>query len=135
MATAIDLAGTEYPTEWEGVKELEPLQGKSLLPILKGETREAHEELYFHFSSNRALITADNWKLVCHKGARWELYNLSEDPTELNDLASAHPDRVKAMSDRWQVLAIQDRLNEKARKSVNPKKDPPLLEKGGKPAS
>ena len=35
----------------------------------------------------------------------WELYDLSTDPTELNDLAQQQPDRVKDMASQWQSWA------------------------------
>ena len=106
MATCLEVAGASYPNR-EG---LEPLQGKSLLPLFKGEEREGHEELYFTFNSCHALRTGD-WKLVSFYGHRWELYNLSEDRFEQHDLAGAYPDLVNDMAARWYELAEQkDRL-------------------------
>ena len=35
----------------------------------------------------------------------WELYNLSEDRCELNDLAAREPGRVKAMAAEWERWA------------------------------
>ena len=60
-----------------------------------------------------AFILDGDWKLVGTKvvGQRkadphqWELYNLAEDRTELNDLARQQPERVKRMSSRWQKWA------------------------------
>jgi arylsulfatase len=103
MATFIDLAGADYPSE-VGVRNIDPLQGKSLLSIFAGETREPHEQLYFHFSSDRA-IRQGPWKLVSAKLGKWELYNLDEDRTELNDLSKKHPERVAEMSSEWFRLA------------------------------
>jgi arylsulfatase A-like enzyme len=99
MATFIDLAGANYPSEI-GERKVDPLQGKSLLPIFRDETREGHEQLYFHFGSDRALRQGP-WKLVSAKFGKWELYNLDEDRTELNDLSKKHPERVAAMSAEW----------------------------------
>lgn len=99
MATFIDLAGAEYPRDI-GDRKVDPLQGKSLLPIFRGETREGYEQLYFHFGSDRALRQG-SWKLVSAKLGKWELYNLDEDRTELNDLSKKHPERVAAMSAEW----------------------------------
>ena len=99
MATFIDLAGADYPSEI-GDRKIDPLQGKSLLPIFRGETREPHEQLYFHFATDRALRRGP-WKLVSAKQGKWELYNLDEDRTELNDLAEKHPERVAEMSAEW----------------------------------
>ena len=62
--------------------------GKSLLPILQGKERAGHETLYF--TSVRTAPTAGPWKLVS-AARRWELYNLDEDRTELNDLAANIP--------------------------------------------
>jgi arylsulfatase A-like enzyme len=99
MATFIDLADADYPTEI-GNRKIDPLQGKSLLPIFRGETREPHEQLYFHFGTDRALRQGP-WKLVSAKQGKWELYNLDEDRTELNDLSKKQPERVAAMSAEW----------------------------------
>lgn len=103
MATFIELAGADYPGEI-GDRKIDPLQGKSLLPIFRGETREPHQQLYFHFSTDRALRRGP-WKLVSAKLGKWELYNLDEDRTELNDVSEQHPERVAAMSKEWLRVA------------------------------
>ena len=109
MATFVDLAGATYPRQIAD-RQIDPLQGKSLLPIFRGETRAGHETLYFHFGTDRALRQGP-WKLVSAKLGRWELYNLDEDRTELNDLAKKHPDRVAQMSAQWFKMAEDvDRL-------------------------
>ena len=70
--------------------------------------------LDFHFGTDRALRQGP-WKLVSAKLGRWELYNLDEDRTELNDLAEQQPNRVTAMSAEWFRMAKQvDRLNGRA---------------------
>lgn len=118
MATFIDLAGATYPTQIED-RKIDPLQGKSLLPILKGEQRKGHNQLYFHFGSDKALRQGP-WKLVSAKNGRWELYNLEEDRSELNDLASKFPEKVETMSKEWYRFAKEvDRLNDKALKPVD----------------
>ncbi|MCB1228991.1 MAG: arylsulfatase [Verrucomicrobiae bacterium] len=117
MATFIDLAGATYP-EQIGDRKIDPLQGESLLPILKGETRKPHDTLYFHFGMDRGLRQG-KWKLVSAKQGRWELYDLDADRTETNDLSELFPDRVESMSAEWFGLAKDvDRLPEKQLKPV-----------------
>ena len=41
MATCLDVAGTNYPTEFKGRKPL-PMEGKSLLPVFAGPQRKGH---------------------------------------------------------------------------------------------
>jgi len=124
MATAIDLAETEYPKSWPGI-ELEPLRGKSLDPIFKAKEREPHKELYFTFGNNRALRTG-KWKLVSHRGA-WELYDIERDGTEMKNLAAQKPELVQVLSKRWHELAEQDHSSAKP-VPTNPA--PRLLKKG-----
>jgi arylsulfatase len=113
MATFIDVADATYP-ERIGDRLMDPLQGKSLLPIFQGETRQPHETLYFHFGTDRALRQGP-WKLVSAKLGRWELYNLDEDRTELYDLSSKQPERVTAMATEWFRIAEHvDRLKGRA---------------------
>ncbi len=99
MATFIDVAGAEYP-KMVGQRKMDPLQGQSLLPIFKGEQREAHESLFFCFNTDRALRKGP-WKLVSAKLGKWELYNMDDDRTELNDLSSKYPERVEEMKAEW----------------------------------
>lgn len=131
MATCIDVAETEYPSEWPDV-ELEPLFGKSLKPIFEGKEREGHDFLYFQFATNRAIRKGD-WKLVTHRASSWELYNIKEDGTELNDLAKLNPEVVEQLSKLWDETATNvDRLSGKNSKPVSGT-TPPDLAKGGSP--
>jgi arylsulfatase len=120
MATCIDVTGASYPAN----STVEPLQGKSLLPLFDGRGRAAHEALYFQFSNCRALRMGD-WKIVSFYGHQWELYNLAEDRCEQNDLADKHPERVASMAARWHEMALQkDRLSGKLSRPVSDKPSP-----------
>ena len=56
-----------------------------------------------------------DWKLVSAKLGKWELYNLDEDRTELNDLSAQHPERVRVMQTEWFRIAEHvERLKGKA---------------------
>lgn len=103
LATCIDVSGSAYPHEFKG-KATTPIQGKSLLPILKGKQREGHDWLYFQFSNNRAIRRGD-WKAVSARGGKWELYNIAEDRTELTDLAAHKPELTKELRALWHDVA------------------------------
>jgi len=103
MATLLDVAGSDYPDAYRG-RSLKPLRGKSLLPILQGEERDGHEALFFQFTNNRAVRQGD-WKLVCARGGPWELYDMSVDRTELNNLAAQKPELVKELAAKWRAWA------------------------------
>jgi arylsulfatase len=112
MATFVELSEAKYPKQI-GERAIEPLEGKSLVPIFQGKERGGHETIYFHFGSDRALRKG-NWKLVSAKGGKWELYDLEKDRTELNDLSDKYPMRVKEMADGWFGIAKnKERLNKK----------------------
>ena len=137
MATCLDVGRASYPSHVGGVdasiskkegspafskkvgaRTIDPLVGKSLLPIFAGETRKPHDPLYFHFAKDRALRSGD-WKIASAKLGRWELYNLAKDRTELHDLAANHPDRLKTMVAQWHDIAkTKDRLPKARLKSV-----------------
>ncbi|MGK0185534.1 MAG: arylsulfatase A-like enzyme [Verrucomicrobiales bacterium] len=98
MATYVDVAAQNKPQN--------SIQGRSLVPVFNGQTREPHPWLYFHFSNNRALMQAQ-WKLVSARGGPWELYDLNKDRTELNDLAGKLPERVNALRTQWHKMATE----------------------------
>ena len=103
MATCLDVAGGSYPAKFQD-RELTPMEGKSLLPILKGETRIAHDAMFWEHEGNRA-IRQGKWKLVAEHARPWELYDLDADRTELNDLAARHPLIVETMRRRYDLWA------------------------------
>ena len=43
------------------------------------------------------------WKIVSRKKPSWELYNIEEDPTELNDLSSQHPELKNELTKQYQT--------------------------------
>ena len=100
MPTLCELAGTDYPSARDGVAVL-PVEGRSLVPVLRGEGRVGHDALFWEWTGNRAVRMGD-WKLAWDKKVKaWELYDLAADRTEMHDLAGQYPDRVEAMAAAW----------------------------------
>ncbi|WP_116125333.1 arylsulfatase [Lewinella sp. IMCC34183] len=103
MPTFLDLAGTEYPMDYAD-RDIPALEGKSLLPLIKGQRREPHEVLFWQHDRGKAVRVGD-WKLVRWADQPWELYDLSKDLTETNDLAAEYPEKVEELRARWQEKA------------------------------
>jgi arylsulfatase A-like enzyme len=103
LATCLDAAGVSYPARFEG-REVLPLAGKSLLPVMKDGARDGHKTLCWATSGCRA-IRAGQWKLVAAKGGAWELFDLAADRAETRDLAAKFPDRAKDLGAQWEQWA------------------------------
>jgi arylsulfatase len=50
-------------------------------------------------------VRVGDWKLVARHAEPWELYNLAKDRTEAMDLTAMHPDKVQALSARYDAWA------------------------------
>jgi len=89
-ATCLDVASVTYPSRFQN-RNVQPLEGKSLLPIFQGRERVGHETLCWNVSGSRA-VRMGRWKLVAARGKPWELYDLESDRTETHNLAGRQPD-------------------------------------------
>ncbi|MDX2245342.1 MAG: arylsulfatase [Bacteroidia bacterium] len=100
LPTFAEIAGVNYPQTYNGHQIL-PVEGISLLPVLRGQKRPGHDELYWEYTGNRAMQQG-NWKIVWDKLVKeWELYDLSTDRTETRNLAATYPEKVQQMADKW----------------------------------
>lgn len=103
MATACDIAGVEVPEECDGI---------SILPTLSGEGKqELHEYMFWSAGKTHAVRSGD-WKAYATRTEEgelidWELYNLTEDPEEKNDLAQSEKEVVAKMEQYAQEAYIE----------------------------
>ena len=93
-ATCYEIAGAQYPTEHHDT-EITPLEGESFLPALQGRQLNREQAITIEHEGNRGIRTGD-WKLVAEWNKPWEMYNISDDRTEQNNLIDGEKDRAKA---------------------------------------
>lgn len=85
-------------------------EGKSLLPIARGETPRVREHLLGAYKHVQRMIRDERWKLLAyHAGGerRTQLFDLQNDPDELHDLA-AEPAHAKQRR-RLEIMLKQAR--------------------------
>ena len=113
MATCVEVSKTEYPTTYNN-ENIQAMEGTSLLPAFFGSPIN-REYIAWEHEANGAIRMGD-WKLV-RKGRMgtgellpWELYNMANDRSELNDLALDQPERVQQMELKWKEWASRTRV-------------------------
>jgi len=107
-ATCYEAAGATYPALYQG-RLIEPLDGRSLLPIFTGDNRTDHNAIFWEHQGNRA-VRKNDWKLVSKHPNSWELYNLRTDRTELTNLAAKHPELVAELKELYRRWTIQSNV-------------------------
>jgi arylsulfatase len=131
--TIYEAIGIDMPETVNGIKQV-PLAGVSMAYTFddaKAPSRRTTQ--YFEILGNRAiyhdgwLACARHglpWVLIGKKGDfendKWELYNLSADFSEANNLASQNPDKLKelqavfdAEAKKYNVYPLDDRFSER----------------------
>jgi arylsulfatase len=106
-ATILDAAGVDHPgTSYRG-RNVEPLRGRSMMKVLSGKAEfvcENDTAVSWEMLGFRAVRKGDFklvWLPIPFGNDDWQLYDLSKDPAELNDLSQERPKLRKEMIDVW----------------------------------
>jgi len=117
MPTSLELAGIEKPGQ---------VEFHSLMPLLSGKRKKSHlKDVYGAYLDAQRAIIADGYKLMLYPAAKVaRLYNLKNDPDEMNDLAGRPESRAvmkklfarflrqqKALGDKLDVRSVFPELN------------------------
>ena len=103
MQTCCDLAGINYPDTFKG-NIIVPTQGRSLVSVFLGKTREPHKYVYWEHFGNKG-VRDGNWKLVANYGKPWELYDMKKDRSEINDLVNLYREKVTYLDSLFEQWA------------------------------
>ena len=95
LPTILEITGADYPKRFN-IQEIVPVKGISLLPLMKNENIKRYQPIYWQWAKGKA-IRKDNWKLVSGNNGPWELYDMSVDKTEMNNLAYEKTDVVNQL--------------------------------------
>jgi len=114
--TFLELAGTQHPgTTYKG-RKIFPMNGVSMLPWLEGKKESVHPKGKAHVWElyGRRGVRKDNWKAEWlekpYGTSEWELYDLSNDITQQNNIAANHPHVLEELIKDWEVYAKENNV-------------------------
>ena len=115
MPTILDLADVAHTRQFNG-RKVRPMQGRSVLDLFEGDVAAPYAEasqVGYELFGLKAYFVGD-WKILWMPKpfgpGEWELFNLKQDPAELNDLSKQHPDKLKEMIALWNQYKIENRV-------------------------
>lgn len=109
--TLLGLAGVEHLRQRHG-QQAKEVDGASFESVLRNSSAPAtRNEQYTEFIGHRGYF-CDQWKIVTEhrfgepfSDDEWELYDIAADPTETVNLATAHPEKVAELAEKWRAEA------------------------------
>lgn len=123
MPTLLDIANIEPPSSRFKGRSVHKIQGKSMLPLIKGEAdsiRGSDDFIAWELFGKRALRRGE-WKIVYEpfhpileprpegiKTNAWQLYNLVLDPSESHDLGEKYPVLLSELIALWDKYAQEN---------------------------
>ena len=141
VPTILEATGIKAPQLVDGIKQ-RPIEGVSMAYTFKKANADApttHHTQYFEMIANRG-IWHDGWYANTHPPVppwvlnapmpalsdyKWELYNLTDDYSQNNDLAAKMPDKLKEMqalfvqeAAKYQVLPLD---NQQFQRAITPR--------------
>ncbi|WP_119696131.1 arylsulfatase [Microbacterium halotolerans] len=94
VATVMDAVGGTHDTD-----------GESLLSAWRHPSVVDHDRTLFWEHIGNAAVRRGSYKLVREWGSAWELYDISTDRSESEDLADGRPEMVEELAELWEAWA------------------------------
>ncbi|WP_220763752.1 sulfatase-like hydrolase/transferase [Flavobacterium sp. UMI-01] len=93
----LDMAPTFINLAGGNAAQIKALDGVDLMPFITYKNTEAPHQRLFWKIANRGVVREGDWKLLRYPDRPAELYNITQDVGEKNDLATQYPDKVRAL--------------------------------------
>jgi arylsulfatase len=116
VPTLLDLAGVPAATHRDG-KPVKPIAGTSFEHTLSDpDAPSRHTEQVVEMIGHRGFYR-EGWEAVtlhhpntAFSDDRWELFHVAEDPTQLDDLAEAEPEKLQELLAAWEESAWANQI-------------------------
>jgi arylsulfatase A-like enzyme len=101
MPTILQLTGARYPAINARQEKVNPLEGVSLASLLDGRRPAVERPLFWQWAKGMA-IRKGRWKLVADDFEPWELYDISRDATETDNVIDEYPQVARELKREWE---------------------------------
>jgi arylsulfatase A-like enzyme len=114
MPTLLQLTNTSYPERYAG-RNIHPLIGKSILPVLDGDSVTIHSNdgMGWELFEMKAFIKG-KWKILRlpqpFGTGTWQLFDIEKDPAETLDLSKEFPEIKTEMISDWNKYSKQNEV-------------------------
>jgi arylsulfatase A-like enzyme len=107
MIHAVDMYPTLAKLAGASTAKCKPLDGMDVWQAISEGKPSPRTEIVYNVEPFRGAVRQGDWKLIWRTmlPSSVDLYNLAQDPSEKNNLATASPDKVAAFQQRLDALA------------------------------
>jgi arylsulfatase len=110
MPTMLEMANLKHPEKYRG-REVAPMRGRSIIGVLSGDEEDIYspdEPVGAEMAGGKWLRRGD-YKAVMvpppFGPGEWQLFNLSIDPGETDDLSEKYPEKLEDLKTTWKQYA------------------------------
>ncbi len=115
-ATVCDVLGIDVPEQLNDVEQME-VTGTSFAETFDNPDADTGKDTQYFELSGKRTIYHDGWKAISNhepgtdfEDDEWELYNVTVDFSELNNVASEHPELLEELIDLWNEQAEKNNV-------------------------
>ena len=108
LPTFLDFAGVANPGSNYKGRDVNPITGFSLLPLLQDQVERVRgpDEVLANEQGNRRYLRKGDWKITYFEAplgkGDWELFDVAHDRGEIDDLSASNPAKREELLQEWE---------------------------------